>query len=109
MLNIIENDVFNISNRVKNINKNYLIFYNTKKRRFEIHYKKGLVTCLEVVVRYPTLDYRVIVDLQKNRSFRIEKIMQEIEMHNKKIQESENENIKNDLISKVKVMMLKGV
>ena len=37
---IIKNDLFNISNRIKNIDKNYYICFNKSLKQFEVHHKK---------------------------------------------------------------------
>ena len=40
MLIKILNDAFNISKRIKQIDRGYFICYNTLKKRFEVHNKK---------------------------------------------------------------------
>lgn len=37
---LIKNDLFNISNRIKKIDKNYFICFNKTLKQFEVHHKK---------------------------------------------------------------------
>ena len=38
----IESDVFNIINRIKEIDDGYFIMYNTNSKKFEVHNEKNL-------------------------------------------------------------------
>ena len=63
---LIENDVFDIAREIRRIDDDYRIFYNTVKRRFEVHHTKCNPT-LQLVVPYNGLDYRTVVFVQKTR------------------------------------------
>lgn len=41
MLKLITSDMFNISKRIKKIDKNLLVFYNKNKDRYEVHYSNS--------------------------------------------------------------------
>lgn len=83
----IENDVFDISNRLKEVDKSYQIFYNLSSKCFEVHsteQKKGTY-CFKVP--YPELDDRTVDFALKTRRENIEKIMEEIERDNRLLEE----------------------
>ncbi len=77
----ITSDVYNISNRIKHIDKNYFIVYNTSKRCFEIH-NKGQKNTYCVTLPYNTLDERTLNYTQKTLSQNLNEILNSIEQHN---------------------------
>lgn len=87
---VIKSDVFNISNRLKSIDKNYFIVYNPKRKKFEIHYKRPKST-YELTIPFTELDARTIDFVNKTRIENQQKIYDEIEKDNQKL---ENENTK---------------
>lgn len=91
----ITHDVFNIVKRLKAINKNYFIMFNTKTNKYEIHnlkYKNTL--CL--VLPYNALDNRAITYVLKSE--RVEEQLELIEKTNLKIEKSNKEKL-NDKIN----------
>ena len=81
----INNDVFDICDRLKEIDYNYFIVYNTKKNRFEVHNSAQKQTfCL--VVPFNKLDARLVGYTRKTRRENAEKIIKEIEENNKKLE-----------------------
>ncbi len=81
MLIRVENDAFNIAERILSMNEDYFVVYNTNRRRFEIHNKKQYgstfcITCDE------GLNYQVIQKLRKTKIENMQKIMYEIEKTN---------------------------
>ena len=87
MLYEISNDVFFISDRIKEIDENYKIYFNSKKNKFEIHNigQFGGSYCLTVPFQY--LDFRTIDLVKKTLSINGEKLLKEIDLNNKKINE----------------------
>lgn len=77
----ITSDVYNISNRIKNIDRNYFIVYNTSKRCFEVHNKQQKNTYC-VTLPYKTLDERTLNYTLKTRSQNLSKILISIEQQN---------------------------
>lgn len=55
----IENDLFGIENRLKNIDSDYAVFYDNRKHRFELHNMR-LRPTLQVVLPYSRLDKRAL-------------------------------------------------
>ena len=89
----IESDVFNIVNRIKEIDNNYFVIYNTNCQKFEIHNSKYKSSyCL--TVPYKNLDVRVIDLLHKTAIRNYDKIVKKIE--------EDNINLQNEQIRKAK-------
>ena len=87
---VIKNDLFDISNRLKSIDKNYFVVFNTAKQKYEIHYKRAKNT-YELTLPFNFLDARTIDFVQKTRMENKELIFAEMEKANLKI-EAENKN-----------------
>jgi len=71
-------DVFDIADRLKEIDEGYRLFYNNAKKRFEVHGRAGL----EVVVPYRELDARTLSHARKTRIENRERLLLEIEKAN---------------------------
>lgn len=86
LINIMS-DVFDIVDRVKEIDEGYFIVYNTSKNRYEVHNKKqfGSTFCITCE---NGLNSQVITKLRKSKIENIEKILKEIEQNNQKIEEN---------------------
>lgn len=75
-------DLFNIVQRVKQINNKYRVFRNKKKGRFELYYQNGLNLEFELALPYEKLDYRTIDLVLKSRVENADKIFKEIDDFN---------------------------
>ena len=84
-------DVFNISKRIKDIDKNYYVVYNTSKQKFEIHNSKQYGTSYCLTIPFNKLDERTLKYVRRTQSANIDEILDQIENDNKKI-ESANLN-----------------
>lgn len=75
-------DLFNISARLKEIDKGYFVVYSYKKKRFEVHNRlqRGGSFCL--AVPYDRLDARTVELVRKTRAERTEQLLAEAEKHN---------------------------
>ena len=87
MLKEIKTDVFNISKRIKAIDKNYMIFYNTDEKRYELHHmkqKKNIGISFLLVFPYDTLDERAIEYTLSTRADKIDikKYIENIDEYN---------------------------
>lgn len=103
MLIEIQNDVFNVVARIKNIDNCYKIYYNTKNKNFELYsmfkFKKNYELNLG-----SKLDCRAINKVLKSRISNINSILQDIENQNKLLEKEKNENLKNQSIYQMKIM-----
>jgi len=84
----IYNDVYDISSRVKEIDVDYYIVFNTVKQRFEVHNLGQGKNTLAAVIPYQTLDARTILYLQITRRERAKELIKEIEASNEKLEQS---------------------
>lgn len=100
----IENDVLAISYRLSQIDKNYKIKYNLDKKRFEIYYRYGLKEKLELIVKSGRLDSRVLEEVRKSRTHKIDEIVKEIDLHNKKVQKEKEKNLIDEMNYKTKIL-----
>jgi len=91
MLIELTHDVYEISKRIKKIDKDYYVVYNTSTRKFEVHNSSQIGTTYCLTLPYSNLDERTLNYVAKTRSVNIEKILEEIETENK-IKESENKS-----------------
>lgn len=82
MLINIETDVFFITQRIKDIDENYFIRFNTKTKKFEVHHKEqpGNTFCLSVP--YNALDGRTLELVQKTKIENFEKFIQQLDKEN---------------------------
>ena len=87
----IKKDLFDISKRIKKINKNIKIKYDLNKRKYELFIndeKKVFLT-----IPYQELDERTLIYLSKHLKTSNEKILEEIELENHKRENQINEKI----------------
>ncbi|MBQ9791098.1 MAG: hypothetical protein IJW28_00770 [Clostridia bacterium] len=95
---IINNDLYNISNRIKLIDKDYFIVYNFQNNKFEIHNYKNARNTYSLTIPYSVLDNRTIDYVQKTHISNIDKILNEMENNNQKLLLSSKNKMK-DMIT----------
>lgn len=84
-MNLITNDLFDIAWRLRAVNDDYRVYYNTEKNRYEVHdFKKNT---LQFVVPYDELDARTVEYARYSRVENAERIFAEIERHNAKLEQ----------------------
>ena len=98
---VIENDLFNIANRLKLIDKNYLLVRNKLKKRFELWYN-SCVPRQELVFKTNRIDKRMIDFVNETRIQNIDKIIKEIDEKNEKLRQKEINNAKNDCLDRMR-------
>ena len=90
---VIENDVYNIAKRIKYIDRDYFIMYNTSKENYEIHNSSQQGSTYCVTIPYNTLDERTLDFVYKTQSKNIEEILCEIENENKLHENAEKSRV----------------
>lgn len=87
------NDVLFICQRLKEIDKDYRVFYNTKTNKFEVHNvgQIGDSYCLTVPFQY--LDARTIDFVNKTKVENKEKLIKEMDKENEILEERNNKRI----------------
>ena len=93
---VIKKDVFNISKRLKAIDKNYILVRNIKNHCYEVHYKK--VGNLQLKVPYENLDYRTLSLTLKTRVDNINSLIEQIDKHNEELRQKQMLNLVEKLI-----------
>lgn len=94
MLISINTDTYFISERVKEIDKNYFLVFNTKSKKYEVHNKGQADNTFCVGLPFMAIDERVIDLVQKTRVENINKLIEEIEKNNEKIEKQNKNTIK---------------
>ena len=64
----LSSDVYNISNRVKNIDKDYYVLFNTSNAKFEIHNKSQIGSTYCLTLPFNELDERALNLIEEIRS-----------------------------------------
>ena len=83
----IENDCFDICSRLKEIDSSYLVYFNLKRNCYEVHSKSQAKSSYCFAIPYENLDERTLDYAQKTRSENKDKIIKEIEEHNRRVEE----------------------
>ena len=78
----IDNDVFFITQRLKEIDDSYEVYYNLQIRCYEVHSSKQSKNSFCFKVPYSSLDERTLQYALKTRSENRDKIIAEIEKYN---------------------------
>lgn len=82
---LVESDVFDINERIKDIDEDYYILFDISKERYELHHKKQLNSyCFSYP--YKTLDNRLIDLIYVSSINNIDKIIEEIDKNNIEIE-----------------------
>jgi len=82
-------DVYNISKRIKEIDKGYYIVFNTSKAKFEVHNSLQLGGSYCLTLPYTSLDERTLKHVRKTSCANIDYVLNEIENDNNKIKSTE--------------------
>ena len=88
----IRGDVFDIADRLKEIDGDYYPVYNLTKKRFEIHHR-GRRKSLQLVLPYDSLDVRAIKRVKETRREWVENMLKDMEVQNQKLQKKEESAI----------------
>jgi len=101
MLIEIKNDVYNISKRIKKIDKDYIVFYNTSKNKFEIHNLGQIGGSYCLTLPFDSLDERTIKHVRKTSSANIDEILEKIENENKVLESTEKISALSNVAEKI--------
>ena len=92
----IDSDVFDISKRIKEIDKDYYIVYNLKTNKFEVHNSSQNLNSYALTCPYEKLDKRLLDYTMKTRICNSDKLLDEIDNHNRKIEKEIEEKRKDE-------------
>ena len=82
-------DIFDISNRIKDIDDGYFVVFNKTAARFEVHNSKQKDT---FCISCPRLNGLVLKKLHETKIVNIDRILSEIDENNQKIAEKSQKN-----------------
>lgn len=86
----IESDVFDIVNRIKLIDKNYYVVYNTNSKKFEIHNSRYRCSyCL--TIPYKNLDARTLNLIHKTSAKNYDSVVKDIDLENERLKKKQIE------------------
>jgi len=89
MLTPIQNDLHNIAVRLKEINRNYRLFRNTREHRFEVHNScNPNARTLCFVPPFDELDERTLVHAWRTSIENYDDLATEFDAHNRHLSES---------------------
>lgn len=92
----INSDAFDIVNRLKEIDSNYFIVYNTFLKRYEVHNSGQFVNTFCLTVD-GSLNCLVVDKVLKTRRQNIDKLLKQIEEYNKKIETEKQRKFKDEV------------
>lgn len=81
----IESDVFNIVERIREIDDRYYIVFNLNTKKYEVH-KNGLKSSYCLTIPYSQLDKRTIKLIHDTHVRNSDKIIKSMEENNEKLQ-----------------------
>ena len=81
----IKDDLFDISARIKSVDEDYKIYFNGDTRRYELHNAKKY-PAFQLALPFPSLDKRAIDYALKSQVKNKERILAEIERHNRAVE-----------------------
>ena len=92
----INSDAFDIVNRLKEIDSNYFIVYNTFLKRYEVHNSGQFVNTFCLTVD-GSLNCLVVDKVLKTRRQNIDKLLKQIEEYNKKSETEKQRKFKDEV------------
>ncbi len=89
---LVKNDLFNIADRLKKIDKSYFVLFNKKTKNYEIHSKaqKGSTLC---VIAGKKLNEQVIFKVENTKIKFMKKIIYDINSNNKKLEDKSSKDL----------------
>ncbi|MDD4315927.1 MAG: hypothetical protein PHC84_02075 [Clostridia bacterium] len=79
-------DLFDIADRLREIDEGYTLMYNTRRQRFEIHRQAEGRVSYELTLPYDRLDARSVEFCRKTRKERAAALLREIDEANKALE-----------------------
>ncbi|RGD75498.1 hypothetical protein [Anaerofustis stercorihominis] len=94
---LIENDLFDISNRLKEIDEGYFIVFNTNKNKYEVHNAFNKMGTFCFMVPYKHLDIRTYYYCLKTRIENSDKLIEEMNRKNKEKEKQNKKYFENEM------------
>jgi hypothetical protein len=84
---IVESNVFNIPERIKEIDPDYFILFNTYSQKYELHHTLTPWNTYQLTFPYEALDERAVFHVNRTHVRRAKQLAMEVEEHNRKLDE----------------------
>lgn len=106
----INNDLFDIADRLKSVNPCYKVFYNVAKSRYEVHSdgKHAEENTLAFVVPYESLDARTIEYAQKTSVANVSKLVKKMEENNRRAEQRALKDAVDEAMAQVESCLVRG-
>ncbi|MBP3630236.1 MAG: hypothetical protein J6J23_01970 [Clostridia bacterium] len=104
-LKVIEDDLFGIARRLKEIDNDYFLVFNNLLGRFEVHSNKNIGNTLSVVCPYDRVDARLLSLVRKTARNNASALIKEIEEQNEQLQQSEEQKKLQDTKDRAKELL----
>ena len=98
-------DPTGISWRLKEIDKGYVLVFNKKTKRVEVHNLSNKGDTLSVVCPYEKIDKRLLTLVRQTRRERSEELMAEIDAENEKLEKSAHDKTVDNARERVKELL----
>ncbi len=82
----VESNIFNIPERLREIEPHYFVMFNPRQQKFEVHNTNQLHSTYCLTVPFDELDSRTLDEVRRTRWENHKKLMAEIEAHNQKLE-----------------------
>ncbi len=94
----IESDCLDIVRRIKAIDADYFVMFDTSSKRFQLHSRAQGASTYCLTFPYDTLDERAVCQVLKTRVQNSEQLFKELEEENAKNQRAATKKILNDFL-----------
>ena len=104
----IVNDVYFIGRRLKNIDKSYEVYYNCDNNSYEVHSSAQAKNSYCFKVPYDKLDSRTLDYAVKTRRENLDKLIEEIEKDNLRMEQKnilQQVNLLKEMLWKLKMLL----
>lgn len=88
----IQNDLYEISERIKKIDERYRVFFDTDRQKFIVTVENVIV-----VIPYEELDQRTIDYLYYTRWENADKVIEDVDRHNERLREESLKRAQNEV------------
>lgn len=94
-------DVYNISKRIKFIDRYYYVVYDTSKHKFEVHNSQQLATTYCLTLPYNQLDERTLKYVRQTQTANIDEILDKIENDNNSLESVNESNAYSNMLDSI--------
>ena len=96
----INHDVYDISNRIKNIDRNYFIVFNTSKQKFEVHLSHQMGGSYCLTLPFKNLDEQTLKYVLSSQTINIDEILEKVENNNNLLESANKTSAFSDIVEK---------